>query len=279
MIGASTNRPTLVVGKTGTGKTTAALDILGPNPIIRYANEYDIVDNFSIPIDRGILIEEVNIKPNIEVIKNTLLEYKGAIVLTSCNQKDVPKKLYHLCKLYRSGTEKYLTNSIMKDAPNSEEPIEFTMNTFDLFYDFLKNKNREEVVTKLKINKPYDELFLTWLVTNMHPNKLAYIDGKVKRRWSQDYFFELLSYSHNGRVINIVNPEKSNYTKFSSICRKIGLRYSEQNLITQLLNNEDFRYYVSRKVNNSERRLLKIKEKPRESRPKKTKQKTLEEWF
>ena len=58
----TTERPLIVVGKPGTGKTTKALNFLPPNPIIKYADEYDIDDNFSIPRETGILIEEVHYK-------------------------------------------------------------------------------------------------------------------------------------------------------------------------------------------------------------------------
>ena len=88
MIDIKIKRPIIIVGKSGTGKSTKALEILD-DPIIQYANEYSILDNLSIPIDRGILIEEVNYKPNTDLIVDTLLQYKGQIVLTSLNQKYV----------------------------------------------------------------------------------------------------------------------------------------------------------------------------------------------
>ena len=59
MIDIEIKRPILIVGKPRTGKTTKALEILS-DPIIEYANEFDIENNFSIPLDRGILIEEVD---------------------------------------------------------------------------------------------------------------------------------------------------------------------------------------------------------------------------
>ena len=56
----NTTQPILVIGKPGTGKTKKACDILPANPIHRYADEYDIEDNFSISPNIGILIEEVH---------------------------------------------------------------------------------------------------------------------------------------------------------------------------------------------------------------------------
>jgi Cdc6-like AAA superfamily ATPase len=75
MINTNTNRPILIVGKSGTGKTTKALEMFD-NPIIKYANEYDIEDNFSIPKDRGILIEDVHYKSNVDLIVQTIIQYK-----------------------------------------------------------------------------------------------------------------------------------------------------------------------------------------------------------
>ena len=90
------NRPIFIVGKAGTGKTTMALELLD-NPIVQYANEYNLVDNYSIPQDKGILIEEANYKPNTDLILNTLRQYSGQVVLTSMNQKDVPKTIMNFC--------------------------------------------------------------------------------------------------------------------------------------------------------------------------------------
>ena len=99
----NTTQPILVIGKPGTGKTKKACDILPANPIHRYADEYDIEDNFSIPLDRGILIEEVDYKPRVSLICNTLLQYRGTVVLTSMNKKDVPKKILDMCKVRIAG--------------------------------------------------------------------------------------------------------------------------------------------------------------------------------
>ena len=130
MIDIKIKRPIIIVGKSGTGKSTKALEILD-DPIIQYANEYSILDNLSIPIDRGILIEEVNYKPNTDLIVDTLLQYKGQIVLTSLNQKDVPKKIYNLCKLKRAGTTNYLFTNKCYSTSNSEEPVNYDMNIFE----------------------------------------------------------------------------------------------------------------------------------------------------
>ena len=145
------NKPIIIIGKSGTGKTTKALEILD-SPMFYYANEYDIVDNYSIPKDKGVLIEEVNYKPNTDLILNTLREYSGQVVLTSLNQKDVPKTILNFCKMKRAGTKKWSQEKIKEVAPNSYEAKEFELSIFEILKDYLRNPNRDEVVLKLKLN-------------------------------------------------------------------------------------------------------------------------------
>ena len=266
-------RPIIVVGQPSLDTEKRALEFLGDEPIIVYANEYNIVDNFSIPKDVGILIKEVDYKPNIELIINTMLEYRGQVVLTSYNQKDVSKKIYGLCQLKR-GAKAYV-----KQHHGGETAVNYELNIFEMFYDYLKNSDREEVSYKLKRNKPYDEQLLSWLTTNMSPNKLAYIDSKVKRRWSQDYFYELLSYSHNGKTTRkVIPPAKRSVSKIPSICRRVGLKSNEGYILKQLLEDEEFSTYVKKKVNNVERRTLKLGEKTRKKKVKIPQVRGLNEW-
>ena len=101
------NRAILITGKTGTGKTTKANKLL-PNAIVVYANEMDIQDLGSVPIETGIIIEEVNYKPKKEEILNVIRRYKGQIVLTSINEKDVPKNIKNMCQVKRAGSTNYM---------------------------------------------------------------------------------------------------------------------------------------------------------------------------
>jgi hypothetical protein len=268
MININMTRPIIIVGKTGTGKTTKALEILGDNPIIRYANEYDIEDNFSIPIDRGILIEEANYKPKLELIVNTINQYQGQVVLTSLNQKDVPKGIFGLCKLKRAGTKNYYQVSLSEDLVGSQDPVDYDKNIFELFYDYLRNKDRNDIVIQLKLNKPYDEQFLSWLALNIHPNKIAYLDAKVKRRWSQSYFYELLAYAHkpSSHSHKAIIPQRKARPKIIDVCRKLGLRPYEHHLIKQLIQDDGFAKYASKTLNNYERRMLHLPEPPRKKK-------------
>ena len=189
-----------MVGKPGTGKTSKALEYLSEDPIIRYADEYDIYDNYSIPTSRGILIEDVHHNPNKDAIKQTLKEYRGQIVLTSMNQKSVPKDIFNMCKLKRAGSKKLFQEAMLEIAPNSVEPREYDLDVFTLVVEYLKNENRDEVVELMKLNKPADALLLSLLSSNIHPNKLAFVDSVVKIRWSSDYCHEVLTYKHQGKI-------------------------------------------------------------------------------
>ena len=75
------NKPLIVLGNTAMDKITRAKSFVSDNPIVMYANEYNIVDNYSIPKDRGIIIDEMHYKPNNDLIRRTVLEYGGQVVL------------------------------------------------------------------------------------------------------------------------------------------------------------------------------------------------------
>ena len=260
-----TTQPTLMIGKTGTGKTKTACDLLSANYIHRYADEYDIEDNFSIPIDRGILIEEVDHKPKTNLICDTLLQYKGKIVLTSINRKDVPKKVLNMCKVKMSGMINHTYLQLREAAPNCDtEPETYVKNPFELLHTYLKNPYRDKVVEMFKLNRPSDVQILTWLATNVHPNKIAYVDGRVKRKWSSDYFYELLVYSHGGKISRAVEiPSRRKYDKRPSICRKLGLRPNEWYLLESLKKDPEVANWLRNKLGNEDRRYVGLKDKIR----------------
>ena len=75
LIGMQTIQPVLLVGKPMAGKTTGAIKKLG-DPVIMYANEIPS-DIYSLPVDRGLLIEEIHYKPDtkaiVEIIRTPLI--------------------------------------------------------------------------------------------------------------------------------------------------------------------------------------------------------------
>lgn len=260
-------RPILIVGKPGTGKTEKALGLLSDNPIVQFANEYDIEDNYSLPRSRGILIEEAHYKANLGLIIQTLLEYKGQIVLTSLNQKDVPKALFNMCKLTRSGKTSKLKERLLVLAPSAGEPKQYELDVFSIMMEYMKNPNREEVLEIFKINHPPDIQILSWLAVNVHPNKLSFIDSNVKRQWPIDYFYELLAYSHEGRVHRRIKiPKRRAYSGMNTICRKLGLKPREYYNLPFLLQNEEFKENAKKKLNHKECRFLKLGEKKRKKK-------------
>ena len=185
-------KPIIIVGQAVTEKLDKALTFVSDNPIIKYANEYDITDNYSIPIETGIIIREANYKPNTDLVRKTILEYKGQVVLLSDNQKDVPKSIYNLCKLKRA-TKKTYSDYLKEIAPRASPAKKYDIDIYPMVGEYLKNADREEISEMLKDNKPSDTQFLSWLTPNLHPNKLAYIDFAVKRKLSNDYFYEMLA--------------------------------------------------------------------------------------
>ena len=80
-----TERPILITGKNGTGKTTLAKTLVAEDALIHYANEVEDKDWKSV--EQDIIIEEVHYKPNKEIIMNIIRNCKNQIILTSNNEK------------------------------------------------------------------------------------------------------------------------------------------------------------------------------------------------
>ena len=276
----NTNRSEIYIGKTGTGKTTLVKSLL-PDALYFYANEIEIVDIYSVPIELGIIIEDVDFKPNTKEIVKVIRSYRGTVVLTSKNRKSIPKEILNICKVKNVGTKKHLRESIKDFAPRSEEPFSFERDVFTLINDYLRNSNRELIKDLLLFNKPADTQIISWLAENIHPNKLLFIDGVVKRRWPQQYFYEMLAYTHDGKLFRKTNMAKrGKYSKAPRLLKRVGLKPDEERLFKQLIKSEEFVKFVKKKYNNEECRLMGLGErKVRKEKPKKPKIKTLEEFF
>jgi len=272
------NRTILITGKTGTGKSTKALTFV-ENPVVLYANDIDF-DVGSFPVEHGIIIEDVHFKPDKDSILNIIRNYTGQVVLTSINEKSVPKEIKDMCKIKRAGSKNYLRESIEQTAPHSLSPFSFERDTYSLVRGFLKEKDRDLMAKLLLFNKPADTQILSWLVENMHPNRLIFIDGVVKRRWSQRYFYEMLSYSHGGNSFDRLNmPIRKKYSQIPRLSRRLGVKNPK--VLQQLLMDNEFKEHAKKKLNNGECRLLKIGEKRRRRKtdPIRIKQSSLEEFL
>ncbi len=275
------NRPILITGKTGTGKTAKAKQLL-PNAVVVYANEMNIQDLGSIPRDNGIIIEDVNYKPKTDSILNVIRRYRGAIVLTSINEKNVPKTIKNMCQIKRAGSKNHMLDSIKELAPHSEEPFSLEKDTYSLVSFFLKETDRDLVSEVLKFNKPSDTQVLSWIVENIHPNKILFIDGVVKRRWSQNYFYEMLAYSHGGNVRGRINmPYRGTYSKVPRLLKRIGIRNADTRIFNQMKQDDEFVKYAKSKFNNGDCRILSLGEKKRrrKTEPVKVQQNSLEDYY
>ena len=274
----SDNRAILITGKVGTGKSTKALTFVN-NPIILYANDIDF-DVGSFPVENGIVIEDVHYKPDKSAILNIIRHYKGKVVLTSINQKSVPKEIFDMCKIKRAGSFNHLQESIKKIAPHSESPLSFERDTYSLMNTYLKEKDRDLVAKLLLFNKPADTQILSWLIENMNPNRLIFVDGVVKRRWTQTYFYEMLSFAYQGDFYGKINmPKRRAYSQLPKLSRRLGVK--NPNLLPALLKDEAFKQHAKKKLNNTECRLLKIGEKKRKKKtdPIRVQQSSLEDFM
>jgi len=275
------DRTLLVIGKTGTGKSSKALTLVGENPMVLYANDIDF-DMGSFPIINGIIIEDLHYKADKSAILNIIRNYRGQVVLTSNNKKSVPKEIVAMCQIKKAGSKNHLAELLKAEAPNSEPPHSFERDTYSLVAEFLKEKDRDLMAQLLLFNKPADTQVLSWLCENMHPNRLIFVDGVVKRRWSQKYFYEMLAYSHTGNSFGQVNmPKRRAYSQIPSLSRR--LKVKNPKLLNQLFKDDEFMTWAKTKLNNRECRLLKIGEK-KKGRKKKTDpitvtQTTLEEYI
>jgi hypothetical protein len=262
----SKDRPTILVGKTGTGKTTKAKEMC-PDANIYYANELPYLDINSLSNNKGLIIEEIHIKPDKEQILSLITQYDGKLVMTSMNKKDVPKEIINMCNVKLIGKKNYMRENIKSFAPRSIEPYVLHDEMFGIVQDYLRETNRDKIAYKLKVNKPADTQIMSWLVENIHPNKLIYIDAKVRRKLSSNYFYEMLAYSHTGSNFNKVRfPKRGTYSPIPKLCRRLKLKSHEGFVLKELIKNEDFANYAKTRLDNSECRILGLGEKKRKKK-------------
>jgi len=273
------DRAIIITGKHGTGKSTKAKEMLG-EPIVLFANEMNIKSVGSIPKEIGIVIEDIHYKPKVDDIIYLLRTYRGEVVLTSINQKSVPVKIKNMCKFKRAGTTQYAQEAIEEIAPRSEKPFTLEKDMFSLVLEYMKSSDRDLISEMLQFNKPPDTQIMSWLVENIHPNRLVFIDSVVKRRWNSRYFYELLAYSFAGKNYTRPRmPSRGKYSQMPNLCRRVGLRGGDERLFKQLLNDENFVKMVKKKLNNAECRLVGIGEKKIRKEKKKVKKMTLDKWL
>jgi hypothetical protein len=72
----------------------------------------------------------------------------------------------------------------------------------------------------------------------------------------------MLAYSHSGKTFTRPRmPQRRPYSKVPSLCRRLGLKGSDERVLKQLLKSEEFSNFAKTKLNNAECRLLGLGEK------------------
>jgi hypothetical protein len=247
---------------------------MGKRPYLRFqANDIDIEDVYSYPRNHGVIIEDVHYKPDKDKILDLIL-INNNIILTSLNEKDVPKTIMNMCTRKRIGRKDYRQMKIKELAPNSNTIKEFDKSIYDLNIEILKNKERDYVLRLLKHNKPSDMQILSWVAPNVNVNHIVFVDS-IMRKWSIDYFYELLTYSlsgyHGGRP---KFAKRYSYSPVPKIMSKLNLKTKDSYLVKSLLQNEDYKKWATKKLNSDECKILNLK-KPRKQRITVSKQKGL----
>jgi hypothetical protein len=246
------------------------------DPMVFYANEFIIE---SLPNDVDVIIEDIHYNANVEEIMHFIRHFKGKLVLTSIDKKSAPKLIVNACKIKLAGSKTYTNITI---APRSQEPFNPKKDVFGLVADFLKNTNREEVRKNLMINKPPDVFLMNALGESLHPSRLIYIDAKVKRRWPQRYFYEMLAYVHSGKTYGRVTmPKFSSNNELQYICRKLGMKSTDVHLLKDILKDKNVLDLAKKRLSNKQYRLVGLGEKPRKRKNAKIKIETngLGEWY
>ena len=81
------NRPIIITGKTGTGKTTMAKGML-PDALVLYGDELEI-DASSVNVENGLIIEDIHYNTQKESLLRIIRRYRGSLIFTSINEKDI----------------------------------------------------------------------------------------------------------------------------------------------------------------------------------------------
>ena len=258
----SNNKKKIFCGGNGSGKTLSAIKELGKRPFITM-NACDITldDIYSYPKNHGVLIEEVNYKPEKEKILKILLSLDH-VVLTSLNEKDVPKSIMNLCTRKRCGQQDKRQDKIRKVAPNAEVIKKYEKSVYELTYEYLKNSNRDEVLEYMKYNKPADLQILSWIQPNVDINNIVKAD-EIMRMWSMDYFYAILTYGFDGGHSGKLQfPKRNSYSPVAKICSKLGLKKKDSHLVKLLLQEEQYKMWATKILNSDECKILGLK-KPR----------------
>ena len=253
----------LIIGGHGSGKTTNAIKIMGNRPYkIIYADELDSFDIYSYPKKYGLIIEELEHKPNSSKVVE-IINIKN-VVLTTLDEKSVSKSIINKCRKVQLGNINQYQEQ-MTNAPNRDITSSMEMSMFDLTLSWLKNTNRDEVQQLMHYNKPAELQILSWLEPNVNEEVIPFVDS-IKWKWNKKYFYDILSYGFEGSYKGRLKFNKRRtFSLIPKICEKLGLKYSDSYLIKSLIMNDEYKEYATSKLDSNECKILGIK-KPRKKR-------------
>lgn len=274
MIIKNKERPIILVGNYGSGKTTKAIEMMGNRPYkIVYGNDIDIEDIYSYPKNHGLIIEEVHFKPDKNKILDIMNVKSEHLVLTSVNEKDVPKSILSRCKKNRLGRADKRQTKLKENSPGSNTITSIDKSIYDLTIDYLNNPNRDEVIKLLKHNKPPDIQILSWVEHNVNIKHISFVDS-IMRRWSTNYFYELLALSNSG--LSRARPKfgkKRTFSPVPKICKKLKLKTGDAYIVKSLLLDDKYKEWATKQLDSDECKILNLKKKKRKISDRKTNKK------
>lgn len=98
---------------------------------------------------------------------------------------------------------------IKEIAPNSIITSDSEQTMFNILSNYMRNNDRDYVAELLKVNKPDFNHLMVWLHANIPLDNLLFLDGQVKGKWNNKYFYEMAAFIHSGNSFYSVNyPQK-----------------------------------------------------------------------
>lgn len=259
------SRVIIIIGGFGSGKTTKATNLMGNRPYkIIYANELDNFDVYSYPKKYGLIIEEVEFKPDTNKILDIINVKGDKLILTSVNEKEIPNSIMNKCRKLNLGPIDF-RQTFMLNAPNKDVVKCLELDMRGLTWEWLRNTDRDEVQKLLKHNKPSPIQILSWVEPNVDTGLISLADS-IKWKWNRDYFYEILSYGYEGSYRGRLKFNKRRtFSPLPKICEKLGLKYSDSYLVKSLIMNDEYKEYATSKLDSKECKIIGIK-KPRKKR-------------
>jgi hypothetical protein len=271
-------RPKIFIGKWGTGKTTkTTIEIAGRDYVSYYASDIKIDDPYSIQDNLMVVIEEVNIKPQKEIIMD-LIHAGVDLVLTSHNKKDVPKEIINACEVKMCGSKNHYQNLYLLTCKNMEKYVSFNDSIWNIMSVYVKSKNRNKFYKDLVKLSPPPMQLISWAIATFPENPRLQVVSSMMNRLSKDYFYAIFAYSWDGGYRKIIPPHRKANNPYPAIAVKLGFKADETYILKRLIKEQAYAEFVSKKLTEAECRLIGVKKKKR-STPKIRPRKKLEDFI